>query len=182
MTKKKEAEKFLQPTSSPYLTTRENWLFPHTRIFLTCVFKISISQSKPELGTVTSHVWTRALQKSYWSSSKLGNTNRRLPTNTTKSKLVKSETISLRVSKIRSFNRKKRFPNYSGWHSDSELGYILANWTNGNFEKGKFAYHHKWVPVTTGPCHQGSLSPRHGVHSGCSWRNGLQYGEQLRIY
>ena len=27
-----------------------------------------------------------------------------------------------------------------------------------------------------------SLSPRHGTSSGCVWRNGLQYGQQLRIY
>ena len=28
----------------------------------------------------------------------------------------------------------------------------------------------------------GSLSPRNGTSSGCGWRNGLQYGGQLRIY
>jgi len=28
----------------------------------------------------------------------------------------------------------------------------------------------------------GSLSPRHGASSGRGWRNGLQYGEQLRLY
>jgi hypothetical protein len=54
--KKKEAEEFLQPTSSPYLATREYWLFPYTRISLTYVTKISIIQSEPALGTVTSHV------------------------------------------------------------------------------------------------------------------------------
>jgi len=111
ITKKKEAEEFLQPTSSPYLITRENWLFLQTRISLTYVPKISISQPKPEQGTVTSYVWTRALQKSYWSSPKLGNTNRRLTTNTSKSKPVTSDTISLRILKIGFFNRKEMFPN-----------------------------------------------------------------------
>ena len=28
----------------------------------------------------------------------------------------------------------------------------------------------------------GSLSPRHGAYSGYGWRNGLQYGGQLRVY
>jgi hypothetical protein len=32
------------------------------------------------------------------------------------------------------------------------------------------------------PVISGSLSPRHGASSSCGWRNGLQYGGQLRIY
>jgi hypothetical protein len=31
--------------------------------------------------------------------------------------------------------------------------------------------------LTHTPVISGSLSPRHGVSSGCEWRNGLQYGE-----
>ena len=41
----------------------------------------------------------------------MDNTNRRLTTNTTKSEIVKYETISLRILKMGFFNRKKRFQN-----------------------------------------------------------------------
>ena len=36
--------------------------------------------------------------------------------------------------------------------------------------------------VSNNAVKSGSLSPRHGESSSCGWRNGLQYGGQLRIY
>jgi hypothetical protein len=41
----------------------------------------------------------------------------------------------------------------------------------------RYIYIYIYIVVTSE-----SLSPRHGASSGCGWRNGLLYGQQLRIY
>ena len=42
--------------------------------------------------------------------------------------------------------------------------------------------HEQYWVRSTDTVISGSQSPRHGASSGCRWRNGLQYGGELRIY
>ena len=61
------------------------------------------------------------------------------------------------------------------------LSIPMQKWNNAVWKQTyldcRFCVH--WVPNTM---ISGSLSPRHGVSSGCRWRNGLQYEGELWIY